>query len=178
MHPTDPRHRVRGRRVPDKRTSSRLAADAMLGSLARKLRIFGFDTLYLSSLDDDGIIELLTNERRVLLTADRALASIATKRGIRVVVVEGKSDSERLRFIASRAGSLGVLLRPGASRCAICNGGLERTNRLELMGHVDSSLLSKHKAFFVCVECGKVYWKGKHWNRLRRLSGLIPWERI
>jgi len=32
--------------------------DGMLGKLARKLRIFGFDTTYLSNTDDDNLIKL------------------------------------------------------------------------------------------------------------------------
>jgi uncharacterized protein with PIN domain len=34
------------------------AVDGMLGKIAKKLRIFGFDTLYLANTDDDTIIEI------------------------------------------------------------------------------------------------------------------------
>ena len=56
---------------------TRFVADAMLGSLARKLRALGFDTAYYKSGDDLGIITLAARSSRIILTADRSLASLA-----------------------------------------------------------------------------------------------------
>jgi uncharacterized protein len=44
-------------------------ADAMLGSIARKLRIFGFDTLYNAQVNDDEILKIGMEQDRVILTA-------------------------------------------------------------------------------------------------------------
>ena len=49
-------------------------ADAMLGTLARWLRILGFDTSYEKFIDDNELIECCTLEGRVALTRDRRLA--------------------------------------------------------------------------------------------------------
>jgi len=48
-------------------------ADAMLGSVARKLRIFGFDTLYIAHAHDDEILKTGIEQGRVILTADKEL---------------------------------------------------------------------------------------------------------
>ncbi len=40
-------------------------ADAMLGSVARKLRIFGFDTLYIKHIHDDEILKIGIEGNRV-----------------------------------------------------------------------------------------------------------------
>ena len=46
-------------------------ADAMLGSIARKLRVFGFDTLYNAQAHDDEILKIAMEQDRVILTADK-----------------------------------------------------------------------------------------------------------
>ena len=46
----------------------------MLGKIAKKLRILGFDTIYiLSSTNDREILDLLINTKRILLTSDKEL---------------------------------------------------------------------------------------------------------
>ena len=49
-------------------------ADAMLGKIARKLRIFGFDTVYDSNLDDENILNSSNYIGRILLTSDKELS--------------------------------------------------------------------------------------------------------
>ena len=46
-------------------------ADAMLGSVARKLRIFGFDTLYIKHIHDDEVLKIGIEDNRVILTCDK-----------------------------------------------------------------------------------------------------------
>ena len=46
----------------------------MLGKIAKKLRILGFDTIYiLPSTNDTEILDLLINTKRILLTSDKEL---------------------------------------------------------------------------------------------------------
>ena len=45
----------------------------MLGKIAKKLRMFGFDTLYFADTDDNAIINICLDEKRVFLTKDREL---------------------------------------------------------------------------------------------------------
>ena len=50
----------------------------MLGSLARKLRIFGYDTLYFREGSDAELERVAIAEDRVIVTADRGLAEPRT----------------------------------------------------------------------------------------------------
>src|SRR5437764_300843 len=43
-------------------------ADAMLGNVARKLRIFGFDTLYIKDIHDDDVLKIGIAQKRIILT--------------------------------------------------------------------------------------------------------------
>ena len=51
----------------------RFAADAMLGRLARWLRVLGYDTSYDTTLADPVLVRLAGEEARILLTRDRHL---------------------------------------------------------------------------------------------------------
>jgi len=70
--------------------------DGMLGSLARKLRMFGFDTLYHPYADDEWIISIGKKSGRVVLTSDRGLFEASTKYGVESVLLTEPSDEERL----------------------------------------------------------------------------------
>ena len=48
--------------------------DAMLGNIAKKLRFFGYDTLYFSNIKDEKILVTLQNDNRILITKDEQLS--------------------------------------------------------------------------------------------------------
>jgi uncharacterized protein with PIN domain len=149
-------------------------ADAMLGSLARKLRVFGFDTLYDRSANDEMMVRLAVKQRRVILTADRLLASAAAASGASVILVRGETDAQRLRDIAPRVTRLGLDMEAGGpSRCALCNGSLKSISKGELGEKVPRGVSSRHRLFYLCAECGHIYWRGSHWKKLRRLQGVL-----
>jgi hypothetical protein len=50
-------------------------ADAMLGSLAKRLRLLGFDVLYDHTLADNEVLRLALEQGRVILTRDTGLAA-------------------------------------------------------------------------------------------------------
>ena len=52
---------------------TRFVADVHLGTLARHLRLLGFDTVWRNDLEDDTIISLATEERRIILTRDKGI---------------------------------------------------------------------------------------------------------
>jgi len=151
----------------------RFVADAMLGSLARKLRIFGFDTSYFAEGGDLELEALARRERRVILTSDKRLFAHSDERGLQAILVEGKTDGARLRSIARKVGP-GMTLRLGggrASRCAVCNGELELIGKGDAAaGKLPPKVLARHRLFYECRSCSRYYWRGKHWDRLRRLS--------
>ena len=139
----------------------------MLGSIARKLRIFGYDTLYFEE-DDSTIERVAKSQGRVILTSDKGLAAHADRRGIAVINVKGRTDKARLAVVFRRAR---IEANPSASRCAVCNGVLERSGREEARSAgLPERVVELHRFFCRCTSCSKFYWKGKHWDRLRRLS--------
>jgi len=137
------------------------SADEMLGSLARWLRIMGYDTRYFRDREDNEILETSQKEGRVLLTRDRELADRA---GVGGLYVESDDLTEQLRQL-SRVFSL--QLDEERTRCTVCNSPLEEVGPEEVAGLVPEGALKNNDRFFRCTGCGKIYWKGSHWTNIR-----------
>jgi uncharacterized protein with PIN domain len=151
-------------------SSTAFIVDAMLGSLARKLRIFGFDTAYFRTGSDEDLIAQAFTERRILVTSDRALSELALRRGLAALLVSGTRDSRRIADLAEEAINNGIVLSGGEPRCAVCNGALRRIGRVEAEAIVPRRVSKRHRIFQSCVDCGKLFWRGSHWTRLRVLG--------
>ncbi len=148
---------------------NRFIVDGMLGSLARKLRIFGYDTLYRADLSDNEILKAASKEERIILTSDQQLSDRASKRRIGCILLNEKNDENRLAVILHETGGE-VQLNPDRSRCSACNGEVEPVGRAEAAGAVPKGVLARQEKFYRCKSCGKIYWIGSHWKRLYELS--------
>ncbi|MFL6480771.1 MAG: Mut7-C RNAse domain-containing protein [Nitrososphaera sp.] len=161
-----------------KEPSISFLADAMLGNIARKLRIFGFDTIYLAQTTDNEILKMGIEQDRVILTADKELFRRIVKIGARGVLVSGRvSELEDLIDILTKNGIRSVGMNGIGSRCSICNGLLEKRTSYQVKNnvgnydqavvHVPDKVMACHDQFFQCTSCGKIYWEGGHLKRIR-----------
>jgi uncharacterized protein with PIN domain len=140
----------------------RFLCDAMLGSLARWLRFFGYDAAFLGpDKDDSEVAEQARVEQRWLLTRDRELAAT----GPRTLLIREEDVEPQLVEVFSRLG-----LRPdadlGGSRCSECNGELEVVDRSTLSDDVPPYVLATADRFRRCAGCGRIYWPGTHTDRI------------
>ncbi len=155
---------------PSREARTRFIADAMLGSLARKLRALGFDTDYYRSGDDQGLMKLASESRRVIITSDRALASVAAARGGSAILVSGRNDGNRIRALVRGAARANIKLVRGHPLCSLCGGQLVTLAKKDVAGMVPPSVERRHRLFFSCPSCGQLYWRGSHWKKLRSLA--------
>ena len=139
----------------------RFLADEMLGTLARWLRLIGQDTLYIKGEEDGRLAEIALAEDRVLLTRDRALAA----RCPRSMLLSSMEPMEQLRQVIK---GTGIVPDESATRCTRCNGELMRVDRASVASEVPEGSLRTYDEFFRCSECGTVYWRGSHWDDIRR----------
>jgi uncharacterized protein with PIN domain len=138
----------------------RLAADAMLGRLAKWLRILGYDTRYWRG-HDAGLVLVVLSEDRLLLTRDTRL--VRRLRPEQVLFIESDHYGEQVRQVLAR---LGPPPRRG-HRCIRCNLPLERADKPELRGKVPEYVWLRHDRFARCGGCGRIYWEGTHFERMR-----------
>jgi uncharacterized protein with PIN domain len=133
-------------------------ADVMLGRLAKRLRLLGFDVLYGRTLDDDEIIRISLEEGRIVLTRDRGLAGrpLASNHFfINSDAVQDQLAEVLARFPADRSA-------PPLTRCSACNTTLTSLARHDARDLVPSHVYENHEVFTQCPECGRVYWTGSH----------------
>jgi len=148
---------------------NKFIVDAMLGSLAKWLRLLGYDTLYSTSYNDAQIISIAARAKRIMVTSDKGLYRRAIKAGLRAVLLPESGVTESLARLAS-AGLIELRVDPSKSRCPLCNGVLkEVTDKNLVRGRVPPGALAKYSKFYVCVRCGHVYWEGGHWRNIRRI---------
>ncbi len=147
----------------------RFAVDEMLGTLARWLRIMGYDATYEKDHGDEEIVNATRVEGRILLTRDRELASRMDESGLYI-------DSDRLEEQLRQVWKA-FSLKPDQdmARCTVCNGELELIDEQKAKDKVPESVFLSNREFFQCRKCGKIYWRGTHWlNIKKRLAALDP----
>ena len=142
--------------------------------MARKLRIFGFDTLYVAHVDDSEVLKIGVDQDRVILTADREFFKRIVKAKARGVLVGGSNELEDLVHILEKNGIRSVDGVGTESRCPICNGKLSKVTEMDAKGKVPEKVAMNHTEFFKCQRCGKLYWQGSHIRRIKALEqGIV-----
>ncbi|RLC86949.1 MAG: hypothetical protein DRI37_06660 [Chloroflexi bacterium] len=149
-------------------TAPRFIADAMLGKLARWLRLLGYDTLYLQD-DDATIAQRARAESRILLTRDHDLAA---RRGLRVILIASQELESQLVQVMREAGALPSDTPP---RCMTCNVPLQDISPEEARESVPPYVAQTQHEFRRCPCCGRITWPATHWRgiqeRLNRVRG-------
>jgi uncharacterized protein with PIN domain len=148
----------------------RFVCDVMLGSLARRLRLFGYDVTYSSDASDDSLLTVSLREKRTLLTRDVSLGRLA-ERG--AVIISSMSLHEQLSQVFSL---LGCSCRPRPfSRCSLCNTPLAKLPPGSAEGRVPEYVRRLQKSFAYCPGCEKIYWEGSHRRQiLRSMQPFLP----
>jgi uncharacterized protein with PIN domain len=139
----------------------------MLGTLAKWLRLLGYDTAYDNVAADAELARRARSEGRVLLTRDRELAG---RRGLRTVLVQSEVLEEQVQEVQA---ALGPPPDPALSRCAVCNTELESIAPADVASRVPPYVLWTQSDFRRCPGCGRVYWPGTHVEGMR--GQLAEW---
>lgn len=149
----------------------RFVADVHLGTLARYLRLLGFDTRYDNHSGDAELVRCSVVERRILLSRDVGL--LKHKVLTRAHYVRATDPGRQLEEIV-RALDLGRRIRP-FTRCMRCNGRLRRVAVASVASQLPARVRATQRRFARCGSCGRVYWPGTHFNRLTRIvAAYVP----
>jgi uncharacterized protein with PIN domain len=148
--------------------------DCNVGKLARWLRVAGFDTLFFNDIDDNRLVRMAVDEGRVLLTKDREMMKrrLITSGRLTAVLIHGEEVKEQMSQVMDA-------LDPGAeaqpfTRCLECNEVLEPAEKEAVRERVPPYVLRTQTDYMQCPGCRRVYWRGTHWDRMRReLEGML-----
>ena len=146
----------------------RFIIDVNVGKLAKKLRMMGYDALFVNELDDSELVRIALKEGRVLLTKDSGI----TRRGvvftgkIKAVLIETDDVREQLRQVVTA-----LQLQPASnpfSRCMECNHLLIPREKDEIRDIVPPYVLKTQEHYMQCPGCNRIYWRGTHWQQMIR----------
>ncbi len=152
----------------------KFVADAMLGRLARWLRLLGFDVLYCRDIEDRELVRISRAEGRTLLTRDTRLAG---SKGLDAPILLRSDDvREQLVQLADR---LDPATAAPSGRCDVCNSVLEEViERDQVRDRVPEHIYRTCTAFTRCPICGRVYWPGTHYRSFRQgVAGILRGRR-
>jgi uncharacterized protein with PIN domain len=152
--------RLRGAPLRD----TRFVLDVHLGKLARLLRMLGFDTAYERDYADARIVEISVAERRIVLTRDRGI--LKTGAVTHGYWVRSSNPREQIGEVVRRF-DLASRIRP-FERCMLCNARLEPVGKDEILERLPRRTAEGRDEFRRCGGCGKIYWKGSHYERMKK----------
>ena len=130
----------------------------MLGKIARKLRILGFDTIYILDTEDKKILDLLIQTKRILLTSDKELYQRAKKYNCQSIYINKNTEIENLIAIFNNLAIKFIDIKLICFRCSICNTKL---NTIEdpntIKNEVHRKVFENNTIFYRCYRCNKLY---------------------
>ena len=144
-------------------------ADVHLGSLAKYLRMFGFDVLYENESSDDEIIETSLSEKRAILTKDREL--LKNNRITHGYWIRSSSVEEQVKEVIERF-DLKENIREFL-RCLECNAVLTPVEKDKIEDRLPPKVNEWQNEFWYCASCDKIYWKGTHYEKMLKFVGHL-----
>ncbi len=147
----------------------RFVLDVHLGKLATYLRLLGFDCLYTNNAHDGDLARTSNQDNRTLLTRDRGLLKHSVvSHGYFVRNIEPVAQTIEV----VRRFDLFDAVQP-FRRCLRCNGLVTAVPKATVL----DQLLPKTRLYFDefhrCETCGRVYWRGSHYERMQRIVDTV-----
>ncbi len=142
--------------------------DSNAGKLARWLRMMGYDALFFRDIDDSRLIELALREGRVVVTRDTQIARrrVAADGSLRVILTREDDPKKQLLQVVEE---LDLDWRGSEFRqCLECNQPLTPRTRDEVRDLVPPFVFRTQHRYMQCSSCGRVYWPGTHWQRMKQ----------
>ncbi|MBN1800929.1 MAG: Mut7-C RNAse domain-containing protein [Candidatus Lokiarchaeota archaeon] len=144
--------------------------DAMVGKLARLLRIFGFDTIYAEQVEpsapDSKLLEFALKSNRIILTRDLPFFKRAGKS---CIYLEELDPYKNLIYLKEMLG-LKLDFSIEKARCSACNSLLKKILKKDAIKDIiKPETYRSYNEFFTCSNpnCNKIYWKGSHIEKIK-----------
>jgi uncharacterized protein with PIN domain len=143
--------------------------DVHLGKLAKYLRLLGFDSLYETTFSDEEIISRSVEGKRIILTRDKIL--LRNRRVTHGYWIRSDDPGSQVKEVINR-----LDLRKKIetfTRCLECNSLIELVSRESIEDRLPPKTRQYYNEFFICPGCGRIYWKGSHYERMKEFAESI-----
>jgi len=151
---------------------ARFIVDTNAGKLARWLKMLGYDTLFINDVDDNELIAIGLNDKRVLLTKDTQimLQRVVTSGRLKAVLIEDDNPKDQLRQVARM---MKIDQERKFTRCLECNKLLVPRGKDEVRDIVPAYVFKTQSQYFHCPVCQRIYWRGTHWQRMNKEMEML-----
>jgi uncharacterized protein len=144
---------------------TKFVLDVHLGTLARYLRLLGFDTYYRNDLNDEEIIDLSLAGQRIILTRD--LFILKNGKVTHGYFVRETNPKKQILEIVKRF-DLKDQMKP-FTLCLECNGKIIKVDKSAIETELRENTRKVFQEFYQCVDCRRIYWKGSHYDRMMKM---------
>jgi uncharacterized protein with PIN domain len=145
------------------------AVDRSLGTLAKWLRILGYDTIYEPEVSAGEFYDR-SEVPRILITRSKEIQKAWGSHDH--VFISSNPLVEQLQQVVAQIGITREDIRP-FSRCIHCNLAIDKINKNEVYGLVPDYIWETHDAFNCCNQCKRIYWSGSHAERSMDMIKMI-----
>lgn len=137
--------------------------DFMLGRLAKWLRVFGYDTVYLKNESGKNPVLESLKEDRILVTRNMRLSG---KPAWKLALIKSDDVSEQLKQLVTEL-KLDISKKRLFTICSVCNSPIEPVkDKNEIKALVPEYVFNTQNDFSKCSKCNKLYWHGTHMDLL------------
>lgn len=141
--------------------------DAMLGNVARKLQLFGFDSEYKSNIEDLELIKKAKSEQRIIISKDRELITKAKKQGIISVHITKENEVEQFLEILEKIPLQLDSISGDRARCTKCNFPTSQIDKSKILSKIPQKVSEFNDKFWKCDNCDQIYWEGTHIKKIQ-----------
>ena len=134
------------------------AVDRTLGTLAKWLRILGYDTIYEPD-NSSGEFYARLEDHRILITRTKKIQKAFASHNH--VFITSNFLVEQLKQVVNQIGINLADTRP-FSRCIHCNLPIGEVNKDDVYGLVPDYIWETQETFNRCGHCERIYWRGSH----------------
>ena len=150
---------------PEPLREPKFILDVHLGTLARYLRMLGFDTNYRNDFSDQEIVKISLKEKRAILTRDVGI--LKRSEVARGYWVRNTNPVKQVEEIVKRFDLKNQIKE--FSRCVECNSILEKIEKEKIIDRLPPKVKAAHNDFLFCKSCDKIYWRGSHYDSMKEL---------
>ena len=143
--------------------------DAMLGNIAKKLRLMGFDTKYSSDIEDESLIQVAAQENRIVISRDMDLVRSSKKNKIIAIHIQGETEIDQFHEIMDNLNLKKVEINGDKARCPNCNSETETIDKNNINQNLPDKVLEYNEKFWICRNCNQIFWEGTHIQNLQKL---------
>jgi len=147
--------------------------DAMLGNIARKLRLLGYDSQYFSDIDDEKLIDSARKENRIIISKDEELIKKVQKLDMRSIHITKEEEIEEFLEIINSVNLKRIQINGDIARCPKCNSLTESIDKEIIKKRIPQGVLKSNEKFWICKWCNQIYWEGTHIKNLQEFVGKI-----